>query len=499
MKINKIARLSVASWLALSYIGLPVLVFAEVDTTGSSPATSEQLAQPELEKTTAINNNVALETVSGDTLAENNTTAGSLSTGDAKSIATVITSDNAAALPETASFNLAPAPDTFGDLTLALPTQQNSEKPAIIPITTDTGSVANTIVISSLSGGTAANENTTVAQMDSGDAFSNANIINILGSNIAAPEIFLGYITVDGSLTGDILLPANLLQSINSPNTTPSNTWSYGSNINTLSISNSVDSLASSGDALATGNAKISSVESGDGTNMLNSLDLVGANMYGQTGLLVFVNVSGTWDGSILSHEPGTKAALIGVNTMEPDPYLTYFDSSRSTSLANNIKISAISGDVTARSNGSIGDMKSGNATTVVNIANIMGSNLMFTKQFGILFITVLGNWYGSFGFDTPYGNPAASTAPPTTKEAPENKTTASIKSSFITFSYLEKISEQDDLKYENPAMEEPLSYASEFNSIKPNEKTKLKDYMLWGIPFIGGTIALGLMKTKKY
>lgn len=497
MKLRKLNKLLLASWLVLSCFNAPFTVFAEGNQIESTTqATLEQPTAPEVDQTTTVANDLSGSTTSGDTLVESNAEVGSVATGDATIVTTVVTTDNAAGLPETDSFSLDPTPDSVGDITLELPNTQSAGAPVIIPLTTNTEEVTNTITIASISGGATLESNGQVAQIYTGDALSNANVINILGSNVSAPEIFLGYVTVDGNLTGDMLLPADLLQSLMSPEQPSVLLNSPLNSNNRYAVASSVDANANSGYLLADSNGSVESARSGNAMNMLNSLDLLGANIYGQTGLLVFVNVAGTWDGSILSQDPGIKAALIGSSGSVATPFIIPLNTTTAVSLANNIKISANSGDINASKNSSVGDMATGNATTVVNIANILGSNLIFTRQLGILFITVLGNWYGSFGFNTPYGDPAPSSA----AESVSGSTTTS---SPTTSGYVSISRTRSDISVSDVSSSvsvSSFSYPITDNNWPdiPKKNKSLTDYMFWGIPLIGGSIALGLVKTDK-
>ena len=503
MKFNKYAQILLSSWLALSLLTvLPISVLAENATIETTPlaANSEQAIPAETSQAATVDNSVNLETATGSSTAKSNTDIGSLATGDSTSIATVITTDNLASLPNTDSFNATPNPNSVGDITLSIPSGQNTLEPTLIPINSE-GSVSNTITISSSSGDSTASNNTQISQIDTGDAYSNANLINILGSDISAPDIFLGYVTVDGSLTGDILLPSDILKSVKDPVSIPLSPQNPGaSSDRSFIVSNTINSNAVSGNLSASGNGTIGSVLSGSANNMLNSFDLVGANVYGQTGLLVFVNVAGTWDGSILSQAPGIKAALIGTTNAGSTPYIIPLDSKTTTLKLNNIiNISATSGEIQANHNSRVGNISTGDATTVVNTANILGSNLLFTKQLGILFITILGDWYGSFGFDTPYGNPPATSQTTPSSAVATDSSDVNIKSSFVSIS---RTAQDSDNSSPSTGINKYSSFDyPKIETLVPSPKSAnrtLLDYMIWGIPLIGGGIALGLVNTDK-
>ena len=66
----------------------------------------------------------------------------------------------------------------------------------------------------------------------------------------------------------------------------------------------------------------------------------------------------------------------------------------------------AQSGNATVRNNTLGGNATTGDAKTSVNVMNLANSSFNLSDWFGILFINVFGNWYGSFGVDTAAGIP---------------------------------------------------------------------------------------------
>jgi hypothetical protein len=137
--------------------------------------------------------------------------------------------------------------------------------------------------------------------------------------------------------------------------------------------------------------------------------NLSGHEIVAKDSLLVFVNVLGKWVGVIVDAPVGATAAALGSgvttnSTTLPDLAIV---SSNNNLITNNINLSSTSGNATVAANTFAGNAVSGNATASANIANITGSQFGLTGWFGVLFINVFGNWYGSFGINTPYGNPA--------------------------------------------------------------------------------------------
>lgn len=517
MKLQRTFSLLIASWIVLSS-GFTSVACAETldPTTIADPSTqtqTEPLQQPldplatTTNQETTLTNNIDSSSTSGGATVANNTAVESASSGDATVVATVINIDSQSSGSldkQIESYSLTPSPNGSGDITLSLDTTTSGStvQPITIPIgtNTDTETVNNLITLSSGSGSITADSNTSIGQLSSGDAYANANVINILGSNVSAPEIFLGYITVDGNLTGDILLPDALLSSI------LNNNGNYGLDSYTplnsslsYALTNGINTKAISGSALADANSSIGDIGSGVAANLLNTNDLVGLNVYGQTGLLVFINVTGTWDGNILGQNKGVTSALLGVNGSS-EPILIPLSSEQKAllNLNNLINITSQSGDISATKNSSVGNIKTGDAITVVNIANIVGSNLIFTKNFGILFITILGDWYGSFGVDTPYGGQKTSS-----DGAPQqnNQSSPDQQQTSRTFFRVRTTLEQEAPDSSSLDTLQDTQYSDDYNSYENSgfgERQNMSSNIAWVIPFIGSTIALGLLQTNK-
>lgn len=510
MKFKKIVYAFVASWVVLSG-GAPIITLAESpsdnnQTIQNSPSTTETpVAEPNSEITgtteSSVENTLDSTALSGDVNISENSEVSSAGTGDSSVTATVITVDNQSSdVLDTKidSYSLNPSPSGNVDIVFTLESSASvnsaESQPTVIPLNTELETVNNTINIASVSGSLSADSNTFIGQLNTGDSYANANLINILGSNISAPEIFLGYITVNGDLKGDILLSDTLLQGINLSSGDSSDAYMMREIIN-YDLINTISMDAISGDLVSTENSKTGDLATGYATNILNAKDLVGLSVYGQTGMLVFVNVTGNWDGNIIGQSRGVVAALLGVNSINNPiliPLATNLNEA-SIKVNNSINISSRSGDISAIKNSEVGSMQTGSATTVVNLANVIGSNLVFTKNFGILFITIIGDWYGSLGVDTPYGGQKIILKKEEINSQTSNQNnTAVIKTKLSIHSNVEPekfVTELISTAYDY----EPSAYQKNIT----NEKTEANNNLAWLIPFIGGSIALGLVKAN--
>lgn len=404
----------------------------------------------------SVLNTVDSDATSGDSNAIGNTRVGDVSTGDADAIANILNMIQSSWDPNMGSiltFDADLYDDYFGDLmfdpSLILNTGTSSNNQIAHQDNTDLtinvsddASIQNDITLNATSGDATANGNTDVGDVSTGDANAIANVVNMINSIITSGQSFIGSINLHGDLDGDILLPPSLLAQILGTGTGSNNTIS-SSNDSDLdidastnsSIANNTNLTSQSGDATADGNTDVASVGSGSAQTSLNEMNLVGQNASAKKGLLVFVNVLGSWVGLIF--DSPTNAAIAGTGTDSSNS----IESSSSTdadvnvdrnyNIVNNLNLNATSGDATANGNTTVGNVSTGNATTSANILNMINSSLSFEDWFGVLFINVFGSWKGSFGNDTANGNSTGNEGPisvssPSTTKSSSNDTTSS-------------------------------------------------------------------------
>jgi hypothetical protein len=267
--------------------------------------------------------------------------------------------------------------------------------------------INNNILLGSTSGDVAANNNTTVGNATSGNATAIADIVNLIDSAIAANKSFLGVINIYGSLTGNIVIPQNLVDTLLASNAGDNslaqqlgtNTQSSISSNNNQAINNNIDSNATSGQANILNNTTAGNATSGNAKSNITVLNLTGSNIIGSNALLVFVNVLGNWVGVIMDAPAGaTSAALGGGITQNASAVLanTNLSATNNQTINNNLQLNSTSGNATVSGNTTAGNATSGNAENSVNLLNIENSSLSLSNFFGILFVNVFGTWNGS-------------------------------------------------------------------------------------------------------
>ncbi len=383
-----------------------------------------------------LTNNAAVLTTlgstatSGDALLMRNTTVGDAATGDATTMANILNMIQSSWNPANGDINLFSADlynNYFGDLLFdpsiilgngtgsANNIASDSNQNLTINVA-ENADITNNINLDAQSGNADVSANTTVGNVSTGDATAVANVINMINSMITSGRSFIGSINLHGSLNGDILLPSSLMELMLGNGTGASNTIANNQNTDinansttNSSITNNTDLSASSGNAVADANTTVGNLTTGNAETNVNEMNLVGQNVQGSKGLLVFVNVLGKWVGMLFSSPGNTSIAagngsnstnnITGNNTTDANLNVT-----QDYGITNNLNLNAASGDATASRNTTVGNVSTGNASSSVNLLNMINSKMNFTDWFGVLFINVFGSWTGSFGNDTAAG-----------------------------------------------------------------------------------------------
>ncbi|HUD06785.1 MAG TPA: hypothetical protein VMR34_02760 [Candidatus Saccharimonadales bacterium] len=383
--------------------------------TNTSTNTGSTDANTSIDSAANILNDLNAEAQTGNALVSDNTTGGDATSGDATSIADILNMiDTLSSLtgesPQTFITNL--YGDVDGNLLINpsdLSQIQTSSNGLTDPYddqvnSQNTGTINNDINLNSTSGNAGVNGNTTGGDATSGDADAEANIINMIDSLISANQSFFGVINIYGDLNGDILLPANFVNSLLSSNipTASADNASQSTDINTdQAINNNVTTSATTGSATVDNNTSAGSATTGDATSNITVFNLTGSQVIGSNTLLVFVNVLGNWYGLLMDAPAGSTAAAYGGGITQDVPganTTTDVNSNSQDTINDNIDLTAASGDATVSDNTNGGNATSGNAATAVNLLNLVDSEFDMSNWFGVLFINVFGTWNGSFG-----------------------------------------------------------------------------------------------------
>lgn len=375
----------------------------------------------------SISNTINSNAQSGDALVSGNTTGGSALTGDAAAMVNLINM-----IQSNWGFGSSPLlfisnlfGDIVGDLMINPGTPDGSGngcglcQGGDVDVNVDiNGNITNDVILNAQSGNAGVTGNTTAGSATTGDANAVANIVNMINSAISAGQSFFGVLNIFGNLEGDILFPDGFLDDLlaaNSGSTSPINTEDNDSEVNinledNQTINNNIGLGASSGNATVSGNTTAGSATTGAAETSLTLLNLTGRQVIGGNALLVFVNVLGNWLGLIMDAPSGTTAAAVGGDIEENSCVSCIpggdadIDVNSNSVIDNNILVNAASGDADVSHNTTAGNATTGNASASANILNMTSSQFSLTNWFGVLFINVFGDWSGSFGVDTAFG-----------------------------------------------------------------------------------------------
>lgn len=385
---------------------------------------SDYLTEVDLNVYVDVTNNINSSAVSGNANVLQNTTAGDATSGDALAMANIMNMIQSVygvggILPTVHIANI--QGDYVGDITI--------DPSALAGVNPDPGcncdidvnvnfdaSIENNVDLLAKSGNATVSSNTLAGSATTGDATAVANIINLISSSIAASESFIGILNVHGNLEGDVLVADNVIDQLIAANIPTVDIGLCGCDLdadfsNNFGIHNNINATAASGSATVANNTNAGNATSGSASTNVTVFNLTGRQVVGQDALLVFVNVAGDWVGFITDAPAGATSALIG-GGISSSTGNTDIEANMNAEIKNNVNVAAQSGDAEVSYNTNAGDATTGNATANVNIANIVNSNFSLSGWFGLLFINIFGDWHGSFGTNTPYGNTSAAPIP---------------------------------------------------------------------------------------
>jgi len=397
-----------------------------------NPATTEQDSDTTIDSnnTTDIDNTLNSSAQTGNATVISNTLAKDAASGDASATAAIVNNVNSVLSTgdnqKAADFTTDVMGDVNGDILLqpmllkAL-LESGSTSSTDVDVLND-NTITNNVNLQATSGNAGVVGNTKAGSATSGTANTVANVVNIINSMVAANQSFIGTINIYGNLNGDILIAPDFIPQLIASNgiteVDPSTKLSIDSS-DLQSVINNVSLAAESGKAVIADNTKAGSATTGDANTNVVIFNLSGHEIVASNSLLVFVNVLGKWVGVIVDAPAGSTAAAIGSGVksdITTSPDLTIV-SNNTNQITNNITLSSKSGNATVAKNTSAGNATSGDATASVNIANITNSGFGLSGWFGMLFINVFGNWFGSFGINTAAGDPVVD--PQTPKDPP--------------------------------------------------------------------------------
>ncbi len=391
--------------------------------------TTDNSVDKTVDTNVTLNNTITSDATSGNAVISNNTTAGNALSGDATAVANIMNVVNSSIATngnqKIATFTQDIMGDVKGDimlypLILKALLEAEATKDTVPPSSTTINAstnvdVNNTVDLVAKSGDATVDSNTKAGNATSGSATAMANVVNILNSMIAAQNTFIGTINIYGSLEGDILIAPDFIpQLLSSNGDVGSQSDLMLSKQDTTTIVNNITTVAESGAASVFGNTKGGDATSGDASSNVVIFNVSGHEIVAENSMLVFVNVLGKWVGMIVDAPQGATAAMIGTGVTQNTKYApdVTVNSQSTHGITNTIALSAESGAAVVSNNTTGGNAVSGTAKAMANVANMSGSTVNLTGWMSYLFINIQGDWLGSLGIKTSYGDSVPSSVP---------------------------------------------------------------------------------------
>lgn len=252
-----------------------------------------------------------------------------------------------------------------------------------------TSNINNNINSDSQSGSATVADNQVGGSATSGNASSTATLINTVQSSAGSSspvQTFTDNIT--GNQNGDVNIDPSLL----SPNSGQTNTNPASTVDTTSSINNYLTLFASSGNATVENNGVGGNATTGSATTDANLINLIDSSINDQQTFLGLINIFGNLNGNIVIPQD-----LVNALINSPSSSTSSSPSSQVSNnflINNNVTLIAQTGQAAVVSNGSAGNATSGNATTNLQLYNLINSQISGGNLL-LVFVNVMGQWQG--------------------------------------------------------------------------------------------------------
>ena len=256
-------------------------------------------------------------------------------------------------------------------------------------------------------------ENSSQADINTGDAVAVANVNNIVNTNIVGSNFFFGIINIIGDYTGNLILPR---QELFSSNTQEGSSLTVN-NQNSAAVDNNVVSASNTGQNLTTQSGQ-STIISGDATAIANSTTVANLNLWFNNWFWFNINNLGGWSGFTYGWtDPEAQEEVeVGVNTFqveggagttgtalsgsEDSQAVSAISNINNAEIINNIQVTADTGNNQVNSIGGAA-INTGSAWSYANLFNLINTNIVGSNWF-MGMVNVLGSWTGSVIFAYP-------------------------------------------------------------------------------------------------
>jgi hypothetical protein len=287
--------------------------------------------------------------------------------------------------------------------------------------TTDnnTVTVSNGIDSTANSGTADASGNQSQGSASTGDANTQATIVNNVNSVNGNNGVATFTYDIYGNVVGDININGN-----NGPvDVNNTNNLNVNTDVNSkTTLTNNANLNSTSGDANASGNESMGNATSGDANATVNLINLINTIIAANQSFIGTINIYGNLNGNIILSS-GFIPQLIAANggsLTSTNNLTSNTDINDNTGIVNNINLSAQSGDASVSGNESKGSATTGTAQTNLTVLNLTGHTVNASNSV-LVFVNVLGTWVGMI-MDAP-GSTAAMIGGGVTENSTNNLT----------------------------------------------------------------------------
>jgi uncharacterized repeat protein (TIGR01451 family) len=279
----------------------------------------------------------------------------------------------------------------------------------------------NDLTVSAETGQNEVSDSDNVA-MSTGDATALANVFNLVNVNVLGSQLLFFTINIFGTFDGDLVLPRpENFTSTEAPEESESKEESSKADLvlnndNMATVDNNVLVEAETGENEVTDTGGETEIDTGEAQAIANVLSLINTNISQNDWFYLILNVLGDWTGKILgwsspeaseSYDGETTTFQTGSGSQNNNSangeseYLTTICNINEAEVENNINVSASTGENTASNNKGDVSIKTGTATALANLFNLVNLNIMGGRLF-FGTINILGNWTGDLIFAYP-------------------------------------------------------------------------------------------------
>ncbi|CAN5400967.1 hypothetical protein BH10PAT3_BH10PAT3_7030 [soil metagenome] len=274
-------------------------------------------------------------------------------------------------------------------------------------------SISNKVKSTSQTGDASVINNTTGGSALSGNALTQATVLNLLQSvwDPSNGDIATFTANIDGDVTGDLTIdPDQIPHNISSASNSNNNLTVNASE--DTSINNKIDLSAGSGNASVDHNTSGGDASTGTAAAVANVVNLINSVIGSGQSFVGTININGNLNGDILLPPAmldqllasNVPRATIDTSNIQNANLLAQFNNKQA--ITNNVSTDAASGSANVSNNSSAGSATTGSATNNITILNLTGRQIIGSNAM-LVFVNVMGRWVGMI-MDAPGATSAA-------------------------------------------------------------------------------------------